>query len=249
MTTTVRRTLASELIKLRSLRTYVWLTAVAGAFTLVLGPIQSVGPVLGAPGGEGGAGAVSLALAGATTAALLVGILGVLVVTGEYTPRAMRTTFTTVPRRGYVVVAKALALGLVTAAVSLVTVVAAVSLTLWILTYADIHVGWGSAHVLRVAAGTVWHLVGWGVLGAAAGWVTRSKIGGAALLLGVMLVLPPVLGLVPAVGGVLAGVLPSSAGAAMISTDGAAGLGFLLWTGYLVLFTALSAWIVSRRDA
>jgi hypothetical protein len=45
-TVTLRRTVKSELIKLRSLRSNVWLLAVATAFTLLLGPIQSVGQVV-----------------------------------------------------------------------------------------------------------------------------------------------------------------------------------------------------------
>jgi hypothetical protein len=85
--------------------------------------------------------------------------------------------------------------------------------------------------------------------------VTQSKIGGAALLLGIMLVLAPVLALVPGrVGEVLVAVLPSSAGGAMIGTHHATALGaplvgLGLWTAYLVLATALSAWLVGRRDA
>ena len=83
----------------------------------------------------------------------------------------------------------------------------------------DLQVGWTSPHVLRVSAAMVWYLVGWGVLGLAAGWVTRSKLGGAALLMTVMLVLAPVLGLIPGrVGEVVVALMPSSAGAAMVST-------------------------------
>jgi ABC-2 type transport system permease protein len=259
---TVRRTLGSELIKLRTLRSHLWLLATAAAFLLFLGPVQALGQVLQARGvgiegddADLGLGGVALALAGTTTAALLVGVLGVLLVTGEYAPRAIRTTFAAVPRRGYVVLARSLALGLVVLVTSAVAVAAAVSVTLWMLTFADIHIGWGSPDVPRVSAATVWYLVGWGVLGAAVGWLTRSKIGGAAVLLGVMLVLAPVLSLIPGrAGAMLTQLMPSSVGGAMMSTQhadalGAPWAGFVLWTGYLVLFTALSAWVVSRRDA
>ena len=107
----------------------------------------------------------------------------------------------------------------------------------------------------------VWYLVGWGVLGLAAGWVTRSKLGGAALLLTVMMVLAPVLGLIPGrAGEVVVALMPSSAGAAMISTEPATpdllGLtvdvplfGFVVWTLYLVAATAVAALVVTRRDA
>jgi ABC-2 type transport system permease protein len=131
----------------------------------------------------------------------------------------------------------------------------AVTASFGILALNDLHSGWGSPEVLRVSAGALWYLVGWAVLGVASGWLTRSKIGGAALLLGVMLVLGPVLTLVPGrIGEVLLGLVPSSAGGAMMSTHhttalGAPAVGLALWTGYLVGSVALSAWVVSRRDA
>ena len=255
--TTVRRTLTAELVKLSTLRPHVWLLVVATAFTVVLGPVQSLGQVLSGPDRDvdTSAAVVSLALAGTSTAMLLLGVLGVLFVTGEYAPRAIRTTFTLVPRRPHVVVAKAAALGLVTAVIGLVAVGIAVTASLVVFSRSDVAVGWGSPHVLRVSAAAVWYLVGWVVLGLVAGWVTRSKIGGAALLIGVMLVLAPVLGLVPGrFGEVLVGVMPSSAGSAMLSTHhdsalGAPGVGLLMWTCYLVVLTGLAAWSVSRRDA
>ncbi len=252
---TLRRTVVSELIKLTTLRSQVWLLAVAATFVGVLGPVQSLGHLSADDGDvESGAAAVSLALSGMSTATLLVGVLGVLFVTGEYVPRAIRTTFTLVPRRGSVVAAKAVALTLVTTVVGTLTTGIAVTASLAILGTAGSPVNWGSPDVLRVSALMVWYLVGWAVLGLAAGWLTRSKLGGAALLLGVMLVLAPVLGLVPGrVGEVLVALVPSSVGGAMISTHhsgvlSAPGTGFVLWTAYLLVLTAVSAWFVARRD-
>jgi ABC-2 type transport system permease protein len=198
---------------------------------------------------------------GGSTATLLLGVLGVLVVSGEYAPRSIRTTFMTVPRRGVVVAAKAAALGLLTIVTGAAAVAGAVTASLLLLARGDLEVSWTSPHVLRVAAGMVWYLAGWGSLGLVAGWVTRSKIGGAALLMTVMLLLAPVLGLVPGrLGEILVALLPSSAGAAMVSaqpsvtqlagiTVGTPTFGFVVWTCYLVLLTALAAVAVSRRDA
>jgi hypothetical protein len=130
-----------------------------------------------------------------------------------------------------------------------------------VLARGEVQVSWSSPHVLRASAAMVWYLVGWGVLGLAAGWVTRSKLGGAALLMTVMLILAPVLGLIPGrAGEVVVALMPSTAGAAMVSTHPAtadiAGVsvnvpvyGFVLWTVYLVLATAVAAVAVSGRDA
>jgi len=254
---TVRRTVASELIKLRTVTSHRWLLAVAGLFTVLLGPVQSIGQLVDAPGEpvDDSAGVASLALTGTSTAALVLGVLGVLVVTGEYVPRAIRTTFMLVPQRGHVVLAKAVALAVTTVVVTVTAVAVAVSATLAVMSYDGLDVGWGSPHVLRVSTAVVWYLVGWGVLGLACGWLTRSKIGGAALLMGVLLVLGPVVSLIPGrVGEILLAVLPSSAGGAMLGTHhadawGAPQVGFALWTAYLVLSTVLSASFVARRDA
>lgn len=255
--TTVRRAVRSELLKLRTLRSQVWLLVVATVFTVTLGPVQSVGELVDNSDGVSGTGAdaVSLALAGATTAGLLIGVLGVLTVAGEYAPHAIRSTFMLVPRRGIVVAAKAVALAAVVALTSVVAVGIAVTATLAILTQAGGEADWGSPQVLRISAAMVWYLAGWGVLGQAAGWLTGSKVGGAALLMGVMLVLTPVLALVPGrAGQILVALAPSSVGGAMISSHhtsalGAPVTGLVLWTVYLVLFTAASAWVVGRRDA
>ena len=260
--TALRRSTRSELVKLGSLRSHVWLFAVAIGF-MALGPIEALGSVLDESGTTitDGAGAVSTALTGATTSTLLLGILGVLLVAGEYTPRAIRTTFMSVPRRGVVVVAKAFALAALVAVTATVAVVAAVTVSMSLLAADGLQVGWASPPVLRVSAAMVWYLVGWAVLGLAAGWVTRSKLGGSSLLLTAMLIVPPVLGLIPGrAGEVLVAVMPSSAGAAMVSTHPATTdvfgmtmnvslFGFLLWTAYLVAFTAVAAVAVARRDA
>jgi ABC-2 type transport system permease protein len=259
--TTLRRTVRAELAKLRAIRSYVWLLGVATAFTVVLGPVQSVGQVLAGAPGEGGAvaDAFSLALTGATTASLLLGVLGVLVTAGEYTTHTVRTTFTLVPQRRQVVLAKAVAVAVATAVTSAVAVAVAVTAAFAVLgrsgAYADLDLGWGSPHVPRLAAAMVWYLVGWSLLGLAAGWLTRSKIGGVALLIGVMYLLPPLVGLLPgSVGRVVIALLPSSAGGAMMGVEaasrlGAPAAGFAVWTAYLVLFTALAGWVVARRDA
>lgn len=260
---TLHRAVRSELIKFRTLRSNLWLFAVAIGFLLVLGPIQALGSVLAESEGTitDGAGAVSIALTGATSSTLLLGTLGVLLVAGEYAPRSIRTTFMTVPRRGVVVVAKSAAVSLVILVAGAVAVAAAVTVSMGVLARGDVQVSWASPHVLRVAIAMVWYLIGWSVLGLAAGWVTRSKLGGAALLMTVMLILAPVLGLIPGrVGEVVAALMPSSAGAAMVSTHPTtmdiAGItvnvpmfGFVMWTAYLVLATLAAAIVVSRRDA
>lgn len=256
-TATLRRSVHSELVKLRSLRSHLWLLGVATTFTMVLGPIQSLGQVLAGPNRtvQSSDGALAEALSGVTTSSLLLGVLGVLVVTGEYVPRAIRTTFMLVPRRPYVVAAKAATVGLVAAVTGAVSVAVAVTAASFMFNRVGIDAGWTSPNTVRVSLAMAWYLTGWAVLGQVAGWVTRSKLGGAALLIVVMLVAAPLVSLLPApVGDVLAALMPSSAGGAMLSTShastlGSPAVGFALWTTYLVVLSVLAAWVVTRRDA
>ena len=149
----VGRAVRSELVKFRTLRSNVWLFAVAIGFLLVLGPVQALGSVLAESEATitDSAGAVSTALTGATTSTLLLGVLGVLLVAGEYAPRAIRTTFMAVPRRGVVVVAKAVALSLLSRRRNgrRRRRSHGVDSPSW--RRGDLDVGWASPHVLRVS--------------------------------------------------------------------------------------------------
>lgn len=62
----------------------------------------------------------SYAMAGVTMATLAIGVLGVMVVSAEYSTGSIRSTFAAVPRRGLVIAAKATVLGTVTAAATVV---------------------------------------------------------------------------------------------------------------------------------
>lgn len=107
----------SEWIKLWSVRSfYIGLVA---AFVVAVGfgvlfsafagsqPEDGGGPGPGGPGG-GGADPVSLSLAGFNLAVLIVGVLGVLLVTSEYSSGLIRSTISAVPRRIPVLASKAI---------------------------------------------------------------------------------------------------------------------------------------------
>jgi ABC-2 type transport system permease protein len=94
-----------EWIKLRSLRANKWTLV----FTAIgaIGLSVTVGINTRNPDGD----LTNNALAGIAPALLSVGVLGVLVMTGEYTSGTVRATFAAVPRRTLVVAAKALVFG------------------------------------------------------------------------------------------------------------------------------------------
>lgn len=249
------RTSRSELVKLGALRSQLWLLGLGSMVTAVLGPLQAVGEVVGGGSRAASEASISVALAGVSTSSLILGVLGVLLVAGEYSPRAIRTTFTLTPRRHRVVVGKAVALAVSVAVTSILALALAIPVTQVVLSRAGGHSSAGYLPSVRVVLGAVLLLVGWGVLGQVAGWLTRSKLGGASLLLVVMVVLDPVLTLVPGSWADTIGQLtPAAVGQAMVSLRAGAGLGspaagFVIWTTYLAVTVWFAARLTAHRDA
>lgn len=255
---TLRRVVGSELLKLRSLRSNVVLLLVGVAFVVVLGPVQAIGQVVAqdqAVPPDGIGAALPLILTGASSAALVLGILGVLSATSEYTHGGARVTFTAVPRRPAVVAGKAAALVTASLPVVLGSVLVAFEAGRWILHHAGVELVWTDPHVVRVLLATAWYVVGWAVLGQSLGWLLRSAVGASFALLGVMFVLPMLTMLIPGdAADTVRSLLVSEVGAAMLRTD-APGPGpgpaaaALLWTLYLALGVGLAAAVTNRRDA
>ncbi|GAA4739225.1 ABC transporter permease [Amnibacterium soli] len=100
------RVLRSEWLKLVTVRSTFWTTAVA----LLLAALTAL--LFGAAVDPGSQGGTATALDGSTVSlsfvALVVGVLGVLAIGGEYATLQIRSSYTAVPRRWPALVAKAL---------------------------------------------------------------------------------------------------------------------------------------------
>jgi ABC-2 type transport system permease protein len=255
---TPARMARSEWIKLRSVRSTVWaLAASAGAITgtgLLLSMVAR--GHLASGGHRVHVDAVRISLFGMYLAQLTVGVLGVLLVTGEYATGMIRATLSAVPRRLEVLWAK---LG-VFAVVVLVTCEAALFVTFGacqaILSSGHAGVSLAAPGVLRAVGGTGLYLTLVGVLGMALGFVIRNTAGAAAIMFGAMLVVPEVLG--AALPGEWAGrilpYLPSNAGQAIMGIQPAPDTmapwpGLALFAGYTALAVAAAALLLKRRDA
>ena len=246
----------SEWIKFRTLRSS-WLT-LAGAvlvmivFGAIFGYTTSTAnwAKLGAD-----SQAATGSLGGYQIAELAIGVLGVLFVTGEYGTGMIHSTFAAVPRRLPVLAAKSS----VFAAISMVTMTVA-SFAAYFLAQAFLSThGHGSSlsdpGALRSVAGVGVYLALIGGLGGALGWIVRSTAGGISALVGIMLILPTVVGLLPGgIGEAVTKYLPSEAGGAFINATHQAGA-LSPWTGLgvLVLWVAAgfvaATLLVRRRDA
>ena len=93
------RVVLSEWTKFRSLRSTVYTLLIAVVLMIGLGALFTA-ITANQPGGlEPGQSAVSTSLTGTFFAQLAVGVLGVLLITGEYSTGMIRSSLTVVPRR------------------------------------------------------------------------------------------------------------------------------------------------------
>ena len=253
---TSRGVLASEWTKFWSLRS-TWITLAVSVFLLILiGVIASASytPTGDGPGGNASDG-VGLALSGSPFAAMAVGILGVLLAAGEYSTGMIRSTFAAVPTRLPVLWSKALIAGGIAAVTMTVGALLSFLIGSPLAPESIAGTGLGDDGVLRVLLNAGLYLGLVAVIGVALGVIVRSSAGGIAILVGALLVVPPLTSFLPASwSDAITPILPSTAGDGMMALhtpDGAHGPwgSFLLMTAWVVAALAGAAWRLRKTDA
>ena len=256
---TPTRILLSEWTKLRTLRSTVFSMLAAVVFLvgfsiLVCALVAANWPPKN-PEDIRGFDPVGASLAGGFFAQLAFGVLGVLIVTGEYATGMIRATLSAVPKRLPVLWSKALVYGLTCLVLAVVSVLAAFVIGQAILSTKDIDASFGDDGVARVVFGTALYLTGVGLLGLALGALLRNTAAAISALFALLFVVPIVVHFLPASwNDAIAKYLPSNAGQVITNLQpGDDSLG--PWTGLLVFFLwaaaalALAAVSLVRRDA
>lgn len=195
------------------------------------------------------------AVAGWRLAELAVGVLGVLTITGEYATGMIRSSLMAAPKRLPVLWAKVGVFAGMTLALMLVASFVAFFITQPVLTQHDVDRTLGDPHALRIVVGTALFLTMLGVLAVGLGALIRNSAGGIATFFALVLVLPPVVGLLP--GGLadaLGPYLPGSAGSALATAvPGSDSLspwaGFAVLCGWAAAAVSAAAVGLLRRDA
>lgn len=249
----------SEWIKLRSLRSS-WLTLLvavvlmAGLGLLTAAVTVSQWPRLPAAS-RASFDPVSTVLAGYQLAQLAVGVLGVLVVTSEYSSGMIRATLAAVPRRLPVLAAKAAVFAVVALVVMTFASLAAFAGGMAVLSARHLQVALSAPGVLRAVAGAGLYLAVVGLLGVALGALLRNTAGSVAALTGLLLVAPILAGLLgSSVQHHVGRYLPSNAGGALLAVHQQAG-SLAPWPGFAVLCCyalaglAAAGFVLRRRDA
>jgi hypothetical protein len=253
----LRRVLVSEWIKLWSLRSTVLTLLAAVVAMVVVGCLASWAFVDNwdelTPAERAGFNPIDPALVGVNLAQLAVGVLGVLLITGEYATGMIRATLSAVPTRLPVLWAKAGLYAAVTFVLMAVTSLVAFLTAQPFL--GDRGTDLGVAELPRALLGTAGYLTAIGVLAVALGFLVRSTAGGIATLFGLLLVVPTLGLLLPSSWrDTLLPYLPSYAGSAVTTvrpqdhllSPTAGALVLLAWALIPLLAAAAT---LRRRDA
>jgi ABC-2 type transport system permease protein len=255
---TFPRVLRSEWTKLRSLRSTRW--SLLAAFVLTIGVAALACGVVAHHWAQMHAQdrrdfhPLEVNLVGVQIAQLALGVLGVLVITGEYSTGMIRATMTAVPRRLPVLWAKAAVFGFVTLALMTPAVLIAFVVGQAILSRHNIDIAFSAPGVPRVLFGAALYLTVIGLFGLGIGAIVRNTAGGIATFAGILFVLPPLMNVLPTSWNDAASpYLPLGAGQAVLAlTRGQhqlapwTGLGLL--AAYALGALLVGSFLLARRD-
>jgi ABC-2 type transport system permease protein len=252
---TLSRAVASEWLKFRTLRSTLAVLGASVVGLLAIALIVAYNTRHITPNIDANDHVPSSTLQGYYLGQLLIGALGVLFVTGEYSTGMIRSTFAAVPRRLPVLWAKLIVFVAVVATTMIAVCLVAFLAGQGLISHYRPGYSLGDPGVLRVVIGTGVYLTLIGVVGAAIGWIVRSTPGSLVAYIGVILVLPILFGTVLSHWGKeVAQYLPSNAGGAFVSSapDSPS---LAPWTGlgvlaiWVVVGLAIAAVQLRRRDA
>jgi ABC-2 type transport system permease protein len=251
------RVLRSEWTKLRSLQSTLW--SMLATLLLIVGVgagysmIRVTRPPR--PGAAGGFDPTAVSLTGVSLAQFAIGVLGVLMITGEYTTGQIRSTLAAVPWRLPVLWGKAVAIAVIGIGLCAPAVVAAFLVGQSILAGARLDTSFAAAGTVRAVAGSALYLTVVGLLGLGLGVLLRSTAAAISALFGLLFVPQLLLGLLPETWSDASyRYLPTPAGLAITEVRHdpislAPWAGFGLFCGYAALVLALGAWRLWRQDA
>jgi ABC-2 type transport system permease protein len=251
------RVILSEWTKLRSVRSTRW-----ALFTAVLATIgiAALACAIAAhhyarmsPHDRADFHPLEVNLAGVQLAQLALGVLGVLVITAEYSTGMIRASFTAVPKRLPVLWAKAIVYGLTLLALMIPSVLLAFLVGESLFSRHHINIPFSHPGVARALFGAALYLTVVGLFGLGLGAIVRNTAGGIASFAAIMFVLPPLMNVLPTSWNDTASpYLPLAAGEAVMSITPGNHLspwaGFALFCGYAAAAIAVAAVLLVRRD-
>ncbi len=238
--------LRSELVKLTSLRSSVaLLLAVVFSGVGVSAALGLTAEGAGLPDGPSTSFMLDQVTVGTVLfGQLIAGVLGVLVISGEYASGTIQPTLVAVPSRLTVLAAKAVVLFLAAATAGIVALFGSWAVTYPMFAAFDVEVGLGAPGVVLSLVGGAVYVGLSAVLGLGIGTLLRSVAAGVATVISVILLLPILLSVLPSSTLVrnLHLVTMSKAGDAMVSPVEPGGVFLDLADGYV---STAAGWTVA----
>jgi ABC-2 type transport system permease protein len=258
MKVTQWRVITSEWTKFRSLRSSVITLLVAVVLTVGLGALIS--GVVAAQWNSAGPGehasfhALDTSLTGVAIAQLAVGVLGVLLLSGEYATGMIRASLTAVPKRLPVFRAKLTVFAGVVGTVSVTASFVAFFAGQALLSSKHVDVSITSPDALRMVIGAGIYMTLIGIIGMALAGLLRNTAAAISTLVAMIFVIPPVMFLLPSgVADRVGPYLPSNAGQAFWTHQTGAHLsapaGFAVLCTWAAVAVAGAAFRMKRADA
>ncbi len=248
--------LRAEFCKLRSVRSTYWTLIAALAFNVGFAALEAIFlPGHLSDHDKATLDAVRVSLGGSHLSQIAFGVLGVLVITSEYTTGLIRITLTAIPRRRLVLAAKAIVFAATGLVVGIAASFAAYLVFQALISGDDLRSSIADPGVVRALVGGGLYLTVLGLLGLGLGAIIRSSAGAIAALFTLLFVPQIPVQLLPQSWKTTIGrFVPMEAGSQIFSQHhepGALGP----WTGFAVFAlyaaTALVAafLLINRRDA
>ena len=250
----------SEWTKIRSLRSTSWTFLVTAVLTIGLGSLFALGRTSARPGRDpitANFNAAGFPFNALFLAQLAIGVLGVLIITTEYSSGMIRTTFTAVPQRGLVLAVKAVIFGSVTFVVALLTTFVTFFASQAILNRGAVKFGvsLSSPHALRIVIGAALYMTVCGLLGVALGALLRSTAAAITALAGLLFILPIMMNFLPVSWhrDAIAQWLPSNAGMQIVEKvtqplQFSPWAGLAVFAGWVAVAFVAGLVLLRRRD-
>ena len=254
--------LRAEFTKLRTLRSTTWSLLVTTVLTIGIGVLATSLAVSHwsqrSPIDRATFDPISRSLSGLLFAQLAIGVLGVLVMSGEYGTGTIRATLAAVPNRPLVLAAKTVVFGAVALVVSEVLSFCAFLIGQGIMSGTTPTASLGQSVALRAVIGGGLYLTVLGLFALGLATILRHTAGAISVFVGVLLILPLILQALPeSIIQAVGKYLPANIGVSIMSTSGSRlevhtftpWVGLAILCGYAAAALLLGGWVMLRRDA
>jgi ABC-type transport system involved in multi-copper enzyme maturation permease subunit len=251
--------LRSEFTKIRSVRSTYWTLLAMFVVVVGFGALASWGAA--SHGEQHGPlfDPTRQSLAGLYIGQLIIAVLGVMVISSEYSTGMIRTTLTTNPHRGLMIAAKGVVFTAIALVASLVTSFTSFFLGQALMSSDHISTTIGSPNVLRAVIGGALFLTACGVLAFGLGLLLRHTAAGIATTVGLLFVVTVVINFLPqSWQNHVDKWVPALAGGQLWMTKGPAPgdtpmygpwPSFAILCGYAVIALAAGVLLFRKRDA